>query len=295
MIIWIASYPKSGNTLLRIMLSNLFFTSNGIGDINKIQTLIPTLETTGRLDIIKNLNPSDFLQLNNLNILYKYFQTLQLKENLKIKGDFLFLKTHNALVSYFNYPFTTENNTVGYIYIVRDPRDVVISWSKHSNIDLDESIDFMCKDTSYINWLHSKNTLVPKEMEIKTLLLNWEQHVLSWSKQGLNVPKLILKYEDVVYKKKDTLIKIVNFFNKKFGFNFANIDEKIENIIKETNFKNLQQKENKEGFKDAVNDKFFRSGQKNQWKNILNDRQIKLIEEKFKNTMLKYGYVLNFN
>ena len=56
MIFWIASYPKSGNTLLRIMLSNLFFTNDGIGNINKIQTLIPTLETTGRLDIIKSLH-----------------------------------------------------------------------------------------------------------------------------------------------------------------------------------------------------------------------------------------------
>ncbi len=293
-IFWIASYPKSGNTLLRLILHSLFFTRDGKGSINQLNS-IPFFEKTRRLNIIKKINPKDFESLNEIDVVYNYLELLQSKKNLDCKGDFIFLKTHSALISYNNKSFTNDKNSLGYIYILRDPRDVVISWAKHTNITIDESLSFIKKETAFLNWHYSNKSLLPKDLEVKTLMLDWSTHVRSWVEQGMNVPKLILRYEDLVYNKKYTIKKIVNFFTEKFGFKFSNIDEKIENIIQLTNFNKLQQAEINGGFGEATNGLFFREGKKNQWKKKLKDNQIKNIEDTFKDLMKKYEYELNYN
>ena len=66
---------------------------------------------------------------------------MQTKENLNLKEDFKFIKTHHALLKILNNSFTTKENTRGVIYVVRDPRDVVLSMSNHYNITIEKSID----------------------------------------------------------------------------------------------------------------------------------------------------------
>ena len=292
-IFWIASYPKSGNTLLRIILSSIFFSKDGKNGIKKISH-IPAFEKTSRLDHIKKINSLDFSKLDKLDILYKYLLFLQSKDMLGIKEDFIFLKTHYALVSYFDHPFTNEKNTVVYKYISRDPRDIVLSWASHAELSVNESVDFLINENAYMAWGRSIKGMLPKNTEPKTLLLNWEAHVTSWTNYGLEVPNLIIKYEDLVYNKKETIKKIIEFFSKNFNFKFSNITNKIDNIINETEIKNLQKIEIEEGFKEAKEGRFFREGKKNQWQEKLNDKQIKLIENKFKKIMIKFGYELRF-
>ncbi len=84
-----------------------------------------------------------------------------------------------------------------------------------------------------------------------------------------------------------------SFFIKNYNFNFSNLDEKIKNIYESTNFIKLKENEKKLGFNEATNGPFFRVGEKNQWKNILNNNQLKLIENKFKKTMINFGYKLS--
>ena len=38
-IFWLASYPKSGNTLLRAIISSLFFTENGVFDLKLLEAI----------------------------------------------------------------------------------------------------------------------------------------------------------------------------------------------------------------------------------------------------------------
>ena len=104
------------------------------------------------------------------------------------------------------------------------------------------------------------------------------------------VPKLILKYEDLVYKKKEAFNHIVSFFEKNFLINFKLTKTKIDNIIKTTDFKELKLQESQIGFKEAQSGPFFRKGKKNQWKNTLNVKQINILEKKFRDFMDKFGY-----
>ena len=287
-IFWISSYPKSGNTLFRAIISSLFFSDNGLFDLSMLKHT-SQFEMRRRLNIIKDINKDDFLKTGDLKILSKYWQFLQSKENLKIKNGFGFIKSHSCLVSMFNNWFTTEELTAGFVYIVRDPRDVAISWSKHSGLSIDDSIDFMLSYKSCIEWAKTKSEL-PEHILPKTYIGSWNDHLLSWTENNFNVPKLIFKYENLVYKKEESLRKIIIFFEKSYNVKFKNIEEKVKNIIKSTDFNNLKLLEKNHGFQEASQGNFFRKGEKNQWKSTLSSAQVKKIENKFRDFMNKFSY-----
>ena len=287
-IFWISSYPKSGNTLVRSIISALFFSKNGKFQLDQLKHT-GQFERRDRLNLIKKINEEEFFNLDQLKILSKYWLTLQNKENMKIEKGFGFIKSHSSYVSMFNNWFTNLNNTAGYIYVIRDPRDVAISWSKHANLSYDDSISFMLNFNSCIEWAQT-NSELPDNLKPKTFLSSWDEHVLSWTKNNLDVPKLILKYEDLVYKKEEVVKIIVKFFEKNFKIKFNSNDEKIANIVESTSFEKLKSYENKYGFAEAYTGAFFRKGEKNQWKNELNLQQIARLENKFRDFINKFGY-----
>ena len=100
-IFWIASYPKSGNTLLRSILSSIFFTNDGLFNFKLLKN-IPIVESTINLDFIKKNHPKDYNNIHKLEVLSKYWKAIQSKENLGFNSDFLFVKTHHALSKAFN-------------------------------------------------------------------------------------------------------------------------------------------------------------------------------------------------
>ena len=287
-IFWISSYPKSGNTLVRSIVTSLFFSKDGRFNLEQLKHTTQ-FEKRDRLNLIKKINKEDFLNLDQLKILSKYWLTLQKKENMKIGQGFGFVKSHSSHVAISNNWFTNSSNTAGYIYIIRDPRDVAISWAKHANLTYDNSIDFMLDFNSCIEWAQT-NSELPEHIKPRCFLSSWDEHVSSWTRNDLLVPKLILKYEDLVYKKKDVLNDIVNFFEKNFHINFNLTKNKTNNIIETTGFQELKSQERKFGFTEAQSGNFFRSGEKNQWKNVLNNEQINKLENKFRDFMNKFGY-----
>ena len=287
-IFWILSYPKSGNTLVRAIISALFFSKNGKFQLDQLKHT-SQFERRDRVNLINKINKEEFLNLDQLKILSKYWLTLQKKENMKIDKGFGFIKSHSSYVSMFNNWFTTLNNTAGYIYVIRDPRDVAISWSKHANLSYDDSISFMLNFNSCIEWAQT-NSELPDNLKPKTFLSSWDEHVLSWTENNLDVPKLILKYEDLVYKKEETIKIIVKFFENNFKIKFNSNNEIITNIVESTSFEKLKTQESKYGFAEASSGAFFRKGEKNQWKNELNLQQIARLENKFRDFINKFSY-----
>ena len=287
-IFWISSYPKSGNTLVRSIVTSLFFSKDGRFNLEQLKHTTQ-FEKRDRLNLIKKINKEDFANLDQLKILSKYWLTLQKKENMKISQGFGFIKSHSSYVAISNNWFTNSSNTAGYIYIIRDPRDVAISWANHANLTYDNSIDFMIDFNSCIEWAQT-NSELPEHVKPRCFLSSWDEHVSSWTNNDLLVPKLILKYEDLVYKKKDVFNDIVNFFEKNFHIKFNLTKIKTNNIIETTGFQELKSQEREFGFTEAQSSNFFRSGEKNQWKNILNNEQINKLENKFRDFMNKFGY-----
>ncbi len=284
-IIWIASYPKSGNTWARTILTSLFFTKDGKFDFEILKS-ISIFENVERFEFVKEINLEDYKKLNELETLSKYW--IECQKRTEMNGDFIFFKTHHSCITYQKkFSFTNLDNSIGLIYLIRDPRDVVISYSKHMGWDIDHAIELM-KKRGAINYYSSK--FEEKRNKYPAVISSWDEHIESW--QTLNVPKLIIKYEDLLENTKETLIKIVNFFQNKYPIKFRNLDEKIDNIILTTKFEILKNHEQKYGFSESSkNSNFFRIGKKNQWEKTLTNEQIRSIEGAFEKKMKEFNYL----
>ncbi len=287
-IFWIASYPKSGNTFLRSILTSLFFSEDGLFNFDLLKN-IPVIEDTIHLNFIKETNTDDYNNIHELKILSKYWLKMQSKENLGFNGNFLFVKTHHALTEAFSNPFTTESCTRGIIYIIRDPRDVVVSSSHHFNISIEESINQIINLKTAIPWQDENNLFLNKKKPF-SVLASWKFNYESWAENPFSCPFLLIKYEDLISEKLKTIKKIINFFEENYGFKFHNLNKKTENIITSTHFDALKNNEEKFGFIESVNKNFFRKGLSNQWESILSKSEILKIEKNFNSLMKKFGY-----
>jgi len=298
-IFWLSSYPKSGNTLLRSILISLFFTNDGIFNLKMLDS-IEQFEKVGLIDKNKKIFKNDLEKINKKRIFYKYILELQKKNILNFNEDFKFFKSHSGNFSIAGHAFTKEENIRGYIYLVRDPRDVCISWSKHMGITIDESIKFMTNDFASLLWNNftQQPNFIKDEIMPGQLLSSWDKHIISWVDVKWTVPKLIIKYEDLVYKKELVLNHIISFFISNYGFKFDNLDIKKLNIIKSTSFNKLKKEEKIFGFKeksDKHNKGFFSVGEKDQWKKLLSKEQINRINNNtsFRKIMNRFNYEIS--
>ena len=291
-IFWVTSYPRSGNTWLRLILCGLFFTKDGNLENLNILKKIPKFDSLNNFKFVKEISIDDYnliFQDKEYNektlIAYsKYWIEAQKKININ-EENFSFFKTHNArlTLSATQTPYTNELTTLGFIYIARDPRDVVLSYSQHINKNIDATIKLL-KDDKVMGKYKNDNRMLE-------VLLSWKDHYQSW-KNFNKVPSLFLKFEDLIDNIEMEINKIINFFDKNFQINISNKNEKIKNIIKSTNFVNLKKIENKNGFFEKSEfSNFFRNGKKKQWENILNQQQKNLIEESFRKQMIELKYI----
>ena len=236
-IFWVASFPKSGNSWVRAILVSIFFTKNGKFDLS----LFPKIKYFDKIEnynFVKDINVNDFNNLNKLSIIAKYWTKAQ--ELVDISGDFAFFKTHSAnVISNKKHFYTTNNTTRGVILVVRDPRDVAISYSaKHINKTTDEVIDLMTNPDVISRTTESK-------LGLPMIHLNWEQFYRSWL--HLDCPKLLLRFEDIKKDPKKAVIDILNFFKNEYNFQFNNENNLVSNILETTDFKTLKTKEKEQG------------------------------------------------
>ena len=121
MIIWLASYPKSGNTWLRFFIITLLMGNKTKINLNHLKAIIdfPNLAQFEGL-------VSKFLDINEVSKKWIVAQ-----EKINSDNSLRFLKTHNMLGEFNGYSFTNLKNTLGTIHIVRDPRNIITSLKNH--------------------------------------------------------------------------------------------------------------------------------------------------------------------
>ena len=133
MFIWLASYPKSGNTLVRSLLSSYFFSKDGIYNFN----LTKNIKQFPNIKLFENLGIDI---TNEKEVIANY---IRVQQSFNKKKSTQFLKTHSYLFNIENNAFTDLNNSLGVIYIVRDPRNVVTSFANHNSISENESSELL--------------------------------------------------------------------------------------------------------------------------------------------------------
>ncbi len=284
MIIWIASYPKSGNTWIRSLLGSYFFTKNGIFNFDVLKSIeqftphIPDSILDEKIHYQSKVSKSWIISQKKIN------------EDNKIH----FLKTHNAMCAINGNSFTDKFNTLAAIYVVRDPRNVLTSISHHYEINQNESLEFLTNKRKIIYPIKPGSKNKSNENDFN-FLSDWSTHYNSWKNIGF-CPIKIIKYEDIILNDKKTFISILNFLSK---FMKSNInEEKLKNALQSTSFDKLSSLEKKIGFDESVYSKntqkkikFFNLGKKNKWKKMLDKNIAKNIEKTFSKEMNELGYL----
>ena len=279
MIIWLASYPKSGNTFLRSLLSSYYFSEDGNFTFDLLKNIqqFPSSELFDKIGI--NLN-------DKYEVAKNYIKTQEL---INKSNNLQFWKTHSSFCKMYNkFNFSDLNNSLGAIYLVRDPRNVITSFANHNSKKIDETTNLLLNDLAIGN---EKN-------DVEVYMGSWAFNFNSWKIYKSSNKYLLVKYEDLVKNTKKVFISILEFINKLSNKNLFIDDNKVNKVIETTNFKYMKNLENNYGFSEAkINSEtgkkvnFFNLGPNNDWKKLLEDKYKKKIENSFKKEMLELGYL----
>ena len=283
MIIWLASYPKSGNTYVRAFLSAYYFSENGEFDFSQISKIDQFPHEKYFKEKVSNMSDAS-----------KQWVPIQREINKDKKVRFF--KTHSFLGNYQGNKFTSSETTLGAIYIVRDPRNVLTSLKNHYSFDDDQALR-MIKDKTR-SLMSNKGSHASL-----TYISSWAENYLSWFRNN-QFRRLFIKYEDLITNKYETFRDIIVFTNTLMN-NVEGVNKlKLQKAIETTNFNVLKKKEMSETFDGSESsfknwrkfhsenkNLFFNLGPENNWEKILKTEISEEIINNFKEEMKNLGYL----
>ena len=283
MIFWIASYPKSGNTWLRTLISAYYYSKDGIFNQSILKNIGQFPEKRHFVDF--NYNPG------NVTDTAKFW----IKSQEKINKDkkIRFFKTHNTFGKVNNCDFTNKDNSAGCIYIVRDPRNVITSLENHYEMHHEEALKWITNLNKYIYDVHKIKEDGYSNFQF---ISSWSMNYKSWNIQK-KIPIKIIKYEDLLKETFVVFKDIVEFVNKTLNIKEKIDINKLKNSVNSTNFNKLKNEEKNNGFIEAVLSKknkekipFFNLGPDNDWRKILDKDQQSKLTNIFKEDLIELGY-----
>ena len=259
MIFWIASYPKSGNTWLRSLLSSYYYSQDGFFD----QKLLIQI---GQFPEKKYFAEFDY-DSSIITDTSKFWISAQDRINQDKK--FRFFKTHNVLGSINGNKFTDLNNTVGCVYIIRDPRNILTSLKNHYEIKDEEALKFMINEKKFIYDYQSKNDYGDFQF-----ISSWEKNYQSWNNQSM-FPVKFIKYENLYNNTFNVFRDLIEFIEKITNGKSSFDKKKAQNAVQSCSFEKLKSIEKKDGFSESILSKneskkipFFHLGPENNWRKI---------------------------
>lgn len=272
-ILWLASYPKSGNTWLRAYLANLFrnearplpidqLPNHALGD----NFLIHYEQFSGKP--ADELTHGDIVRLRPQ--VHQWFATS--------RPDTTLVKTHNACVLADGQPLITPAATAGAIYVVRNPLDVAVSFANHYQVTVDRAVDLVCDENHRL-------PAIPGQIE--QILLSWSSHVKSWTRApGMNLH--VMRYEDMLKRPVKTFGALGRFLG------LPNDPARLKRAIRFSSFRELKRQEAAGGFVEARPDgkaRFFRQGKTGGWRAALDAGQVERVVTAHGEVMAEFGYL----
>ncbi|MGF1591838.1 MAG: sulfotransferase domain-containing protein [Kiloniellaceae bacterium] len=272
-ILWLASYPKSGNTWMRAFLANLILDEPEPLPLKRINEVCSSEPNEVWF---KPLTSKPVRELSE-----KRIAALRVKAQeraVSLNKNVMPMKTHSLYGKDHGYPTISVKASVGVIYIVRDPRDVAISAADHYGLTIAQAIEMMADKTSRGRGM-AGNT-------VHELMGGWSDHVRSWLRWK-HSPILVLRYEDMLA---DALGQL-GMVARKLGI--TQDDARIRRAVEFSSFKTLQKQEAESGFieKSVHSQRFFRSGCAGGWRDTLTPAQAAAIERAHAEQMRRFGYL----
>lgn len=270
-LLWLASYPKSGNTWLRIFLANLAAGSSAPVDINCLTTT--QFAARELWDDLVGWETSELLPSER--------EALRLPAQIALAARMpdAAVKTHEVFADpQDGNPRFAAAAARAVLYIVRNPLDVAVSLSHHNGESLDEAISFM-------NDSRAALAAEPNARQEYQLICDWSVHVRSWA-DAPNMPVCVLRYEDMLAAPERTFLRAAQVAGGRSD------PEEIARAIAQSRFVELQRQETERGFVERMaNRPFFRHGRSGGWRGLLTARQVGRIIERHADTMRRFGYL----
>jgi hypothetical protein len=275
-IVWLASYPKSGNTWFRVFLTNLLRDADQPAHINELEST-PIASARAIFDNNIGFEASDLTadEIDRLRPeLYRH-----LAEEAE---ETPFMKIHDAYtVMADDTPLIPAQATAGALYFIRNPLDVAVSFAHHSSCNYDTSIAHMDKPNfafcARTDRLHN---------QLRQQLLTWSDHVLSWLDTA-PFPVCMLRYEDMKRQPLATFTRAVRFAG------LPHTEAQIQKALAFSAFDVVRQQEETDGFreKSPASSRFFRKGQIGSWREELSEKQAQRIVQDHGEVMRRFGYL----
>lgn len=275
-VVWLASYPKSGNTWLRMFISNLMANDNQAVHINNILGQSAGERTV--FDAVTGIDSSNLFPEEADELRSEFYRRMSRETD-----ELRFMKVHDA----YQYlpdqqPIFPPDATRCTLYLVRNPLDVVPSFSHHMPMSIDEAITCLNDDGFTIN-TEKKN--VTNSLSQK--LSSWSENVLSWvnAPTGMNVH--VMRFEDMKKSPIETFTAAVK------AMGLMKSDEEIKRALEFSSFVTLQEMELHSGFREKPmhSAAFFRVGKTGTGRTMLTQEQVELIVARHTEVMQLFGYL----
>jgi hypothetical protein len=270
-IIWLASYPKSGNTWLRIFLHNLLRDPPDGYDINQASDFCVLDSSVLRFEKFLKTPWIHWSAEDIANTRWDVQRLICMRQK-----DDLFAKTHNAFTEFKGKPLIYPEFTAGAIYVVRNPLDVCISLADHYGVNLDQAIRI----------LNDPEAGAPSDGQaVYEIHRSWALHVQSWT-GTMEAGKLVIRYEDMLRQPEIAFGRVAKFLG------LQPTADRLQRAIRNSSFDKLRGQEEKVGFKERgpKATRFFRVGKSDQWRTVLSESQVDRVVRKNMQQMQRFGY-----
>lgn len=272
-LVWIASYPKSGNTWVRAFLHNYIRQPPTPYDINRLTDLTASDVNAERY---ARYDPRPASQYAVADV--QRIRRLVHRDLMALDPSLVFVKTHNARLLVAGQPLITPELTAGAICVLRDPRDIVVSYSRHRGRSIDDTIAFLAESRAATGGTDSK---------VHEWLSSWSVHVASWT--ACADPRVhVLRYETLLAAPAAGFGQLVSWLGQ------APPPDRLDRAIRFSAFAELHAQEQANGFSERVPEAtgpFFAAGQPGVWRAVLTPGQQARIERDHGEIMQKFGYL----
>lgn len=275
-IVWLASYPKSGNTWLRIVLANYLSGKSSPVDINALHSS-PQLDRRDLFDEALGVESSDLSAEEIDSLRAGAFRRLAAQS-----PSTMFFKVHDAwTLNALGEPLLPAGALSSAIYVTRNPLDLAISAAAHAGSSVEDAIRRMEREDSgaFSDPRHLG-------VQLRQRYLSWSSHVVSWLDQK-SIPVHTMRYEDMLEKPLETFGSAVQFLALPFD------TERLERAVGFSSFDALKRQEEAKGFRErpASAEAFFRKGRAGEWRGVLSPEQVERMIQRHGAVMKRLGYL----
>ena len=275
-IVWLASYPKSGNTWVRLLLGNLL----GLQDSDDADSFSPVAGISSARWIFDRYLSVDTYELTDEEI--DRFRPAVYRKMAEQVDDLMFVKAHDSFQQLPDgQPIFPADCSRAAIYIVRDPLDVAVSYTHHrGETDFEKTVELMNEPTMAIGGKSNE--------QLRQLMKDWSGHYRSWTDQP-GIPVLVVKYEDLSADTPGQLRRIADFV----GLDESSFAMSYEEAAEASRFDRLQKIEAEKGFRErpVKADRFFRSGRSGEGREQLSERLQQKLTAHHAEVMRELGYL----